>query len=71
MPVAAQGAIVFIVTGQDLAAYRAFFEDVDRPKDLVERVGVGRDERAPACELGQAVEELEIGPLDLRQRPAP
>ena len=51
---------MFIIAGQDLAANRAFLERVDRPEDLGQRVGVGRDERAPARELGQPLQEREI-----------
>src|ERR1017187_3998408 len=63
-------SIMFIISGQDLAAYRAFFQCVDRLEDILERVGVGRSEGTAARQSCQPFQEGKIGALDLTPRRA-
>ena len=49
--------VVFIVTGQDLAANGALFESVDGSEHFGQSVGVGRGEGASARELGQVLQK--------------
>ena len=61
---------MFIISGEDLAANRAFLERIDRPEDVTERVCIGCYERAPAGKLRQLFKEGDIRALDFILRRA-
>ena len=51
---------MFIVPGQDLAAYRAFFQQIDGSEHFSQSIGAGCGKETPASNLGEVLKKRQI-----------